>query len=58
MKHVDIDYHMVRDMVNLGQLSYYYLPTHENIADIFTKALPQPAFVRHHTVKKNTYMKL
>jgi hypothetical protein len=47
MKHVDIDYHMVRDMVNLGRLSFYYIPTHENIEDIFTKVLPQPAFICH-----------
>jgi Reverse transcriptase (RNA-dependent DNA polymerase) len=48
VKHVDIDYHMVWDMVNLGRLSFYYTPTHENVADIFTKALPRPAFLRHH----------
>lgn len=36
-----IDYHFVRDKVALGDLRVHYLSTKDQIADIFTKGLPQ-----------------
>jgi KUP system potassium uptake protein len=41
MKHIDIQYHYVRSLVWSGLLDLQYCPTEDNIADIFTKALPR-----------------
>jgi hypothetical protein len=43
-KHIDIRYHYIREQVELGQLAIDYVPSEDNIADIFTKALPKPQF--------------
>ena len=39
-KHIDIRYHFIRDYVEMGKLYFHYIPTAENLPDIFTKALP------------------
>ena len=36
-KHIDIKYHFIRAEVQKGFISLNYVPTEENIADIFTK---------------------
>jgi hypothetical protein len=36
-KHVEIKYHYFRDMMERKIVHLQYLPTHEQIADIFTK---------------------
>ena len=36
-KHIDIKYHFIRDEVTIGTLQLIYVPTHLNIADMFTK---------------------
>ncbi|KAL9251324.1 Retrovirus-related Pol polyprotein from transposon RE1-like protein [Drosera capensis] len=38
-KHVVVDYHFVRERVSYGDLVVRYVPTHLQLADIFTKAL-------------------
>jgi len=43
-KHVDVAYHMVRDYVARGDVTFYFLPSAEMPADGLTKALPGPAF--------------
>lgn len=45
-KHFDIRHHFVREKVQEGSVVLDYLPTGEMIADIMTKALPMPAFVK------------
>ncbi|XP_016699788.1 uncharacterized protein [Gossypium hirsutum] len=40
MKHVDIDLHFVREKVLAGQLSVNYVPSADQLADIFTKPIP------------------
>ncbi|GJZ43423.1 putative RNA-directed DNA polymerase, partial [Tanacetum coccineum] len=41
-KHVEIDYHFVREKVSQGDLQVQHISTHDQIADIFTKPLPTP----------------
>jgi hypothetical protein len=41
-KHIDLRFHFVRSLVKSGVFDIQYCPTEENIADIFTKALPRP----------------
>jgi hypothetical protein len=43
-KHIDVRYHRIRDEVQLGRIAPFYVPTAENPADAFTKALAKPAF--------------
>ncbi|KAI3766125.1 hypothetical protein L2E82_16175 [Cichorium intybus] len=48
-KHIDIDYHFIRELVSSGKLHTKYIPTHLQLADIFTKSLPRPLFERFRT---------
>jgi hypothetical protein len=41
MKHVEIDYHFVRDRVVKKLLDVWFILTDDQLADGFTKALPQ-----------------
>jgi hypothetical protein len=43
-KHIEIKYHYIRDMVQRKTIHVQYLPTHEQIADIFTKPLSKTKF--------------
>ncbi|KAI3710109.1 hypothetical protein L2E82_39883 [Cichorium intybus] len=43
-KHIDIDYHFIRELVSSGLLHTKYVPTKRQVADIFTKSLPRPKF--------------
>lgn len=43
-KHIDIDYHFVRELVSSGKLHREFAPTKLQVADIFTKPLPKPLF--------------
>ena len=43
-KHIAIKYHYVRDLVEDKQVKMEYVSSKEQIADIFTKALPKDAF--------------
>lgn len=48
-KHFDTDYHYVRERVALGVLEVQHVPSHLQLADIFTKSLPRQSFqqLRH-----------
>ena len=39
-KHIGIRYHFIKDYVQKGVVKLEYIPTNEQVADIFTKALP------------------
>ena len=43
-KHIDIKYHYIREVVENGNLKLEYVPTEQQSADIFTKALPKNHF--------------
>ena len=40
MKHIDIQYHYIRYVVQDGKIKIIYCPTDEMVVDIFTKLLP------------------
>lgn len=41
-KHIDIDIHFLRESVLHDEIKFVFIPSEENIADGFTKALPGP----------------
>ncbi|XP_071694431.1 uncharacterized protein [Rutidosis leptorrhynchoides] len=43
-KHIDIKYHFLREVTAKKEIELKYCKTEEQIADIFTKALPRPKF--------------
>ncbi|CAN6715703.1 unnamed protein product [Malus baccata var. baccata] len=47
IKHLDTNYHFVRERVQQGDLEVVYIPTDDQAADILTKGLHSPAFVKH-----------
>ena len=47
-KHIDIQYHFIREHVENGKITLDYCPTTEMTADICTKPLPQPVFTMHN----------
>ena len=46
-KHVERKYHIIRDIVQCGDVTVTKIATTDNLANLFTKALPQKAFERH-----------
>jgi hypothetical protein len=45
-KHLNIKYHHFREEVRKGTISIYHTRTEDQIADIFTKPLPEAPFVK------------
>ena len=45
-KHIDLRYHFLREAVEDERICFTYIPTEDNVADIFMKALPRPKFVQ------------
>ena len=39
MKHMEIDCHYIRDKVSYGSIAPQYVPSKEQLADIFTKPI-------------------
>jgi len=52
-KHFDVQNHFVREKVESGVVDIIYVPTDNNIADVFTKALPKP---KHQKFRENLGM--
>jgi hypothetical protein len=44
MKHIEVDYHFVRDQVSKRLLDVRFIFTDDQLADDFIKALPQQRF--------------
>lgn len=43
-KHIDLDYHFIRELVASGKLYTKFVPANLQVADIFTKSLPRAQF--------------
>ncbi|KAJ8907376.1 hypothetical protein NDN08_007489 [Rhodosorus marinus] len=55
-KHVDIAYRYVQEQEDMRNYTFAYVPTEEQVADIFTKAISSPALIRHRGIlESNTY---
>jgi hypothetical protein len=46
-KHIDVSLHHVRERQEAGYVDFKWVSGEENVADMFTKALPLPAFQKH-----------
>ena len=46
-KHINIKYHHFRQHVQDGTITVQHITTEEQVADIFTKPLPEKAFRKH-----------
>lgn len=44
MKHIDVKYNFLRDIIAKGYLELEYIPSADQLADIMTKALPTQQF--------------
>ena len=42
--HIEVHYHHVKERLSAGEINLAYVPTHNNLADLFTKALPREKF--------------
>jgi hypothetical protein len=38
-KHIEVRYHFLRDNVEKGKIALIHVPTHDQLADIFTKPI-------------------
>ncbi len=38
-KHIDIKYHFIRSEIKNGSIAVYYVPSEDNVADVFTKPM-------------------
>ena len=47
IKHIEIRYHYIHEQVELGTVKLYYVPTSDNVADMFTKNLGPTDFLCH-----------
>ena len=43
-KHIDVRYHFIREAVEDGKVAVQYIPTGDNVSDIFTKPLTKAKF--------------
>ena len=46
IKHIEVDYHFIRERVVRGDITLQFISTDDQLADVFTKALPSPRFHR------------
>ena len=46
-KHIEIQYHFVREKLLDGTITLEYCKTEDNVADLFTKALQQAMVQKH-----------
>ena len=44
-KHIEVDCHLVRDMIMEGMIKTFHIATNSQVADIFTKVLGYSSFI-------------
>ena len=49
-KHINVQYHYIRELVNEGELTVKWIPGSEMLADGMTKALPTETFRKHRAL--------
>lgn len=49
IKHMEINFHFFQEKVQNKDLVVHYIPTDEQVADILTKGLYRPVFVKHYS---------
>ena len=49
IKHIEIRHHYIREQIEIGTIKLFYVPTNENIADMFTKNLGPTLFLQHRS---------
>ncbi|CAL8138959.1 unnamed protein product [Prunus armeniaca] len=49
IKHLDVDFHFVREHVQHRDFLVQHIPTDDQVADVLTKGLHSPVFVKHCT---------
>ena len=47
VKHLDVEYHSIREQVNEGQIELKWIKSENNVADILTKSVPTDVFRKH-----------
>ena len=47
VKHIDVDYHSIRERIKLGQTNLIWIASENNLADMLTKSSPADDFIRH-----------
>jgi hypothetical protein len=45
-KHIDLRYHFIRHHINKKVFTLHWIPSYKNTADVLTKALPRPVFLK------------
>jgi hypothetical protein len=45
-KHIEVRYHFLRANIEKGKIALIHVPTHDQLAEIFTKPLNQATFTR------------
>ena len=50
-KHIDIRFHFIRDEVQKGSVEMFYIPTEDNMADIFTKPASKFKFSKFSSMR-------
>nr|GFB17084.1 retrovirus-related Pol polyprotein from transposon TNT 1-94 [Tanacetum cinerariifolium] len=45
-KHIDVRHHFIRDYILKCDIKLHFVPTNLQLADIFTKSLAEPSFLR------------
>ena len=50
-KHIDIRHHFIREHVRNGDVELIYIPSGDNCADVFTKAVPKGNFTRFNLIE-------
>jgi hypothetical protein len=54
-KHIEINCHIVRDKITQGLIRTLHVKSQYQLANLLTKALPQPAFHQLLPYKQNLY---